>query len=556
MQGIESIRCQSCGCDYFKAKGKNVRFFWYIVGAVVGVLLALFMLGSALGCELCFECAEACDMTELAYCGRDCDQETDNCVANSCKGTQCGEKQEVGRCDEKWDCSHCGGYVEYTITLVLDENNETVLKVDQREQLISEVDYIEPRYIPGKGSTYYEFCGYFDKKGTKQYFDYTGSRVRSLKGSMKLYAQYKEKNLGEEYQLIFNTKKDPAYGSGNWFPAPANLPVIVGDYVSGMPEAPEIPGYTFKGWYNANGALVVSPSEINDWEFHLYDVEHAPENPNKAVVLDAVYVQNEYDVTFHYADNTIDTRKVEHGTILQSFWDEYNRSNHNDNYRFFGWADTNSDNIEDVLDPNKTIVVTESMHLYEVKRDWVTLYFYYDRFGENAFTYEKKFYEGETCVFSQLMYRDATECEDSNSMLTLNEKVQDAGLHPGYLFKDGWCIGRTSSYTEEYVEVSPYQCTFYADLEETSYTIKYMVDLYGNDDFKNMNQYAQQQGMVTNYKYGEANKVVLWNCQAYLDAGLIFEGWYVQGEDQNTIYKTTLNIDRYGDVVLVAVYRR
>ena len=63
MQGIESIRCQSCGCDYFKAKGKNVRFFWYIVGAVVGVLLALFMLGSALGCELCFECAEACDMT-------------------------------------------------------------------------------------------------------------------------------------------------------------------------------------------------------------------------------------------------------------------------------------------------------------------------------------------------------------------------------------------------------------------------------------------------------------------------------------------------------------
>lgn len=544
MENIGSMHCQTYGCDYFKAKGKNLRFVWPIVLAVVGVLLLFFLLGSALGCEACFECAEACGMEELEDCGRDCDEQTDACF--TCEGVTCGERVGCFSCHGKWDCSTCGGKVIYTLTIVLDENNEESYSYEADD--LKELEYLSPQYIPGQGPTYYKFLGYFDKKG-KQYFDDTGARLRAVKGSMTLYADYEEKNFGETYQLEFNTQKTPEYGYGEWFPAPDGIPVVVGDYVSGMPGAPDVPGYTFKGWYNANGQRVVGPNEINEWEFHLYSVEHSPENPDKVVVLDAIYVQNEYEVTFHYTNGSTAKETVTYGTTLQSIWGEYDRSNNSEYYKFFGWADEATTDVENVLDPNKEIVITADMHLYEVSRDWVTLYFYYDKEGMNALTYEKKFYEGQTCVFSELKYRDATE-GDFSSPLTLNEWVKDASLHPGYIFNEAWSVGRASSNTQDVVEVSSYKCSFYASLTQTTYTIKYMVDV-GDGFAKDMTKYAQNQGMVTNYKYGEAHTVALWNCQDYLYSGLSFGGWYIQGDSQYNVYYT-LDERQYGDIVLVA----
>lgn len=546
MQGIESIRCQSCGCDYFKAKGKNVRFFWYIVGAVVGVLLALFMLGSALGCELCFECAEACDMTELAYCGRDCDQETDGCVANSCKGTQCGDKQEVGRCDEKWDCEHCSGYIVYKVTIVLDENNEKVYEYDQREYKIDEISYFPPEYVPGKGSDYYQFMGYYNKSGKTMYVDAEGNVVRKLKGSTTLYAKYEEKGLGQEYTLVFSTEKETG---GNWFETPANIPVIVGDKVYGMPEAPDIDGYTFLGWYNDHGDRVVGPND-DMWTFHLYLMNHSPENENTQVQLHAKYDLNKYTVTFNYDDGSKEYREVYHDTNLNDFIHEMDRSNGELNYKFFGWSTDPNAGPEDRMDYN--FPITGDIVLYEIRKDYITLTFNVQGnivLGGNTeyvdtLTYTT--YEGQQIVFSNLEYIYQSELiyDPNNEQVgnNVNTVLQSIHAKPGYSF-DGWAINSSNGIRTDSVTVSKTNSkTFYAKWKLENYDIVYK-NASGRD-------ISVSFGTRIKYTYGES--FYLMDGADYFNDPT-FLGWYIEGTDVHN-YFTYIDSTVYGDLILRPVF--
>lgn len=552
MQSVGNIRCQSCGCDYFKAKGKNVRFFWYIVGAVVGVLLLLFMIGSAMGCDLCIECAEACDMDELADCGRDCDEETDACVAANCQGTTCGEKQGCGRCEGKWDCSSCSGYTEYTITLVLDENNQVEIKVDQREQNISEMEYIPPEYIPGQGPTYYEFLGYYSKNGKTVYVDSEGNVVRKLKGSTTLYARYEEKGLGEEYTLIFNTEKQDG---GNWFDTPANIPVIVGDTVVGMPEAPALDGYTFLGWYNDADERVVAPNQ-ESWEFHLYLMNHDPNSDIASVQLHAKYDLNKHKVTFHYDNGSTDTREVYYGSNLNEFINEMDRSDYNTSYMFFGWSTDANAGPNDAMDYN--VVISEDLHLYEIRKDYITLTFninaripndYYGGFVDlYALTYTT--YEDQTVIFNNLKlnYNNELIYDPDNQLggKNLMELLKSDHAKPGYAF-NGWAMNSSNGIPAgDSITVGKNNAnTFYSKWKEKTYRIEYR-----NASGQDITSYITSSGGKTTYNFGE-NFSLMNGVDFFSDD--TFLGWYIEGTSMND-YFMLVESWRYGDLVLLPVF--
>lgn len=549
MQGIRNIRCQSCGCDYFKTKGKNVRFFWYIVGAVVGVLLLLFMLGSAMGCDLCIECAEACDMDELADCGRDCDEETDACVAANCQGTTCGEKQGFGRCEEKWDCSSCGGYIEYTVTIVLDEYNETSFTVDQREQSISEIEYIQPQYIPGQGPTYYEFLGYYSKNFKTMYVDSEGNVVRKLKGSTTLYARYEEKALGEEYTLVFNTEKEDG---GYWFDTPANIPVIVGDIVNDMPEAPYLDGFTFLGWYNDDGEMVVSPNQ-DSWEFHLYLMNHDPNNDFTSVQLHAKYDLNKHRVTFHYDDGSTDVREVYYDTNLNEFVYEMDRSNGNTNYMFFGWStDANAEPV-DKMDYN--LPITEDIDLYEIRKDYITLTFHInarisDDYGGFIDLYSLTYttYEDQAVEFAYLeldsQYNLIYDPNNQVECRKLIDSLNSDDAKPGFEF-NSWAInsanGINAGSSVTVGKKNPKE--FYTKWKEKTYSIMYM-----SEDEVDITSYAQALGALTTYNYGSSG--MLWDYGTWIQNSN-FLGWRIKGKDAEGTYHRYLSGDLYGDLILI-----
>ncbi len=552
MENVENIRCHTYGCDYFKSKGKNLRFVWPYIIAVIGVFLLLFMIGSALGCEACFECAEACDMDELAECGRDCDEQTDDCF--TCEGVTCGDREGCFACEGKWDCSECGGTVYYNLTIVLDENNQSTRKLEKED--LADLDYLAPEYLYGKGETYYKFLGYYDKNG-KQYFGEDGERLRSVTGNMTLYAEYEERNVGEEYELLFSTVKPDEFGGGLWFNTPDSTTVIVGDSVSGMPYVPDVPGFTFKGWYNLNDKQVVSPSNMDDWIFHLYTVEYSPEEENREIVLYAKYEENRYTVTFQYANGQTDTYEAKYGEILQDILDDYDRSENSYNYKFFGWKkDSKPLNVDDVTNMTTPIEIVSDMTLYENSKDWVTLYFYSDKDGTQAITYEKKFYEGQECRFSGLMYRDSVEGEYSGSTQTLNDYIlTNDELHKGYNFEELWSTSNhAASQGMDSAKVSASKNTFYAKLSIATYTIQYKMDTAGGTEWEDMNIYIDADDFKKSYQYGDAD-IKLWDeYTLWLDDGVYFQNWYYLDKygNQVDIYGTTLPTDVYGDLVLYA----
>ena len=520
MAGIENEQCKSCSCDYFQAKGKNIRYALEYVAAVIGIMLILFMFGSCLGCEACFDCAAACDSncgTDLEECGRDCDDETDDWF--QCEGITCGDKQGCFSCHGKWDCSTCSGRTVYTIKLVLSEND---LRVDEiAKEDMEFVSSFPVLYPDNKPSTYYEFKGYFSKKsGGTLYVDSQGNLVKSITKSVTLYAQYKEINEGETYVLQFNTEK--ADGTGNYFETPTPLEVVVGGPVIGMPIAPDLEGLNFLGWYTSTGVLVARQDE--DWDFHLSTFGILPNDP-KYVQVYAWYEVQTFAVRFHYDNGQTSTETVEYGTYLNSVWYSYDQSQNNTLYYFDGWA----------LEPNASLgkgingdfAIINDIDLYEIRRDYVT--FTFDT-GREQFNITLQ--EGNVYSYSELTIPGGTN---------LNDYVKTLGYNPGYDFT-GWAVGSAAGVALPTLEVKTnMSTTIVAKWKWATYTIKYYI--YGEDYTTD----ANVDRAITSYHYGESPE--LWD---YSTRSTRFVGWYLESNPSRVF--TELPNDLYGNIILHAKF--
>ena len=518
---MENGQCKSCGCDYFQAKGKNIRYALEYIAAVIGILLMFFMFGSCLGCEACFECAAACDSncgTDLEECGRDCDDETDGWF--QCEGITCGDKQGCFSCHGKWDCSTCSGTTVYTIKLVLGENDLRVDEIPKEDmQFISSFPVLYPDNM---SSTYYEFKGYFSKKsGGTPYVDAQGNLIKSITKSVTLYAQYKEKNEGETYSLQFNTEKPD--GTGNYFATPTPLEVVVGGPVLGMPDAPDLEGLNFLGWYTGNGVLAARQGE--DWDFHLSTFEHLPNDP-RFVMLYARYEVQTFDIRFHYDGGTTETETVEYGTYLNSVWNRFDMSQGNSLYYFDGWA----------LEPNASLgegingdfEIMNDIDLYEIRRDYVT--FTFDTGREQ---FEITLQEGNTYSYSELTMPSGGG--------NLNEYVKMLGYNPGYEFT-GWSIGSTTGVALPTLEVKTnMSTTIMAKWKWATYSITYYVS---GDDYTTD---ANSDRATTSYHYGDTS--MLWD---YSTRSNRFVGWYLESDPGNVF--TSLPSGLYGDIILHAKF--
>lgn len=522
MADLENGQCCSQGCDYFQAKGKNLRWFYEYVAAIIGIMLILFGLGSCLGCEACFDCAAVCDENYgcgLEECGRECDEISDQVF--HCDGVNCGDKRGVFSCDGKWDCSTCSGYTVYTIKVVLNEDEQKYYEAEPED--LEEMRGIEVMYPDDKPSDYYTFKGYYTKKsGGTQYVDAQGNFVKTISKSITLYAQYDEINEGEQYTLHFD-------GNGHWLNNPPSIDVVIGEEVWGMPEVPELEGMTFQGWYTdkqGQGTLVAKPGE--DWTFHLVPFNHKPEDWPRAVMLYAHYTVDTFNVRFHYDNGETETETVNYGTLLDSIMGDKDKSVNNTEYYFGGWSQFPNPALTDALDGS--IAIMEDYDLYEIRRDWITITF---NLGRESIPIKLK--EGDTHQIADL--------EIPGSSQKLIDYVQEVGCNPGYAF-DSWRLGSTSG-TATYQIIVAFNMTktIYAKWVSVQYRIEYWVrgDNYSPE--------AQMDGGATLYNYGA--RVTLWDFGRWASVSN-FKGWYVEGNPDEVFM--TLPTDLYGDLKLIAKF--
>ncbi len=552
MENVENIRCHTYGCDYFKQKGKNVRFFWSIVIAVVAVLLVLFLIGSSIGCEACFQCAAVCDQNcslGLEDCGRECDQTTDSCVAND--GVTCGNRQGCFACDGKWDCSKCNGIVYHTITVYTQDGKKIETKQYTADELkgIRKIGDTNPE---NKDTTYFEFLGYYTKKtGGKAWTDANGNVYGEFTKDISLYARYKEKEgAASPYKLTFDTS---AYTAGAW--ESFTRTTTVGSTVT-IPSARQWNGYTFKGWFKSGQSTPVIGPDQTSFTFHLYSFGIDPQSTWSDITLTARYEENDYTVTFHYGDGTTDTlQNLKYNDVLQDNWySYYDRSNSNIDYVFKGWSLTKPASIRDdveTINPTGQYKITKDIDIYEVRRDWLTLRFYYNNGTDGYVECKNQFYEGQSCTFADVLINGTP----------LNTYMTNAWINPAKEFANRWSVLDANASAQTSISFLDKSVTsFYAKWGNTRYyTISY-------EDGKGLtNNIAYMKGAAQQYAYNQSMPV--WDYKAnWGGSESTFIGWKVrletgeyvtEGPDSTEVLLvpgSNYTFAWYGNITLVAVF--
>ena len=461
MASMEHGQCKSCACDYFQAKGRNIRRFWEYVGAIIGIMLVLYLFGSCFGCSACFECAAACDQNcgcELEDCGREfydqvgcgscnneasdcstckqeCGEVCDDCVRN--EGVNCGNTENCGACVGFGDCSGCKGYKVYRVTIVVGDKEYEEKLYDKSEKL--------PIYYPdGAGEEYFEFEGYWtdeDREDGDRYVTAEGEYVADLqaKDGLTLYGHYKEKNFGDKYTLRFSGAKLPA---GLSFSTPAPIEVAVGSPITDFPDPQEIDGYDFKGWYTANERCVTNAEGYyKSSAFHLYDVGVNPnDQETTSIMLFAKYEKCKYSVQLiEMLDGSInrtDTVLVEYGEYLSvnSITSKLAEFMGNGSaYKCLGLSWESNPDIHDetkffTMDKLNTEMVDDTVKIYVINRSMLTVKLYYDVSGKQPVEYRA--YNGERVVFADMI-------DMNNGNRKVGDLVAEDSFNPGKRFI-GW----------------------------------------------------------------------------------------------------------------------
>lgn len=560
MASMENEQCKSCACDYFQAKGRNIRRFWEYVGVVIGVMLILYLFGSCFGCSACFECAAACDSScgcELESCGREfyeevgcgscsnsdsecssckqsCAEDCDNCVRSD--GVNCGNTENCGACAGFGDCSACKGYKVYRVTIVVGDKEYEVKLYDKSEKL--------PIYYPdGAGAEYFEFLGYWTKEeqGGKRYVTSEGEYVAGLeaKDGLTLYPDYQELGVDQSYSFAFDTAEVPADPS---FVAPSPITVTVGSAVEGFPEPQEIDGYNFKGWYTYDNICVTDEDGYYKSDlFHLYDVGVLPNDITSTIVLFAKYEKQSYPIQLVEVRDGIafrtETVNVEYGEYLRAHVENTLNTllNDGETYRYLGLSREVNPDITDStkvfdLSALDSVVVEEAQTLYVIKRTVAVITIHY---GVNLEDVRYSSYYGETVNLNNI--------QDLNQgMKKVGELVEREGFNPGYKFT-GWCQTQNASpYADSYTEITigkGVRLDYYARWEITTYTITYRSasgGFIGSDTY----QYQTNKQLMT-----------LSN-----DGSKVFAGWCYLEDLSDTPMTSIPAGSRYGDLVLYAKY--
>lgn len=364
--------------DVFKTAKSNIRhFIEVIIGIAIGIGLltilcssllgAVSCLGGCLGCEACIETAACAD-----ECGSDCldcdfeGQTIQNVMeANervSCEGVDCFGREGCFSCGGCGDCSSCKGVKYYTI--------KTNVNGEVHSKRMTDSDISEGSYFGTSSlmdSNYFSFLGYFDKaEGGTQYVDSSGYIVKSLKDNMTLYPQYREYGLGEVYEFKFDLS---AAGDASEH----RIALRVGETISGFPTAPEVEGYTFKGWYAYVGgswSLMLGASEgnPNGKEFHLYNFHNIYNAYGKSFDVRPQYNANTYVITFDWAGTTY-TEEAKHNDTFGSVASKMQSRIPSEKYKeIYGWgALRDSDPTDRLLDNTK---ITKSMTVYAIGKEY------------------------------------------------------------------------------------------------------------------------------------------------------------------------------------------
>ena len=537
--------CPHSGAFGYRAPKKGRNLSWFVelaLGALVlfGIFAGIVMIGGCLGCEVCFECAAACDEEMgcgLEECARDCNAQSDDCV--SCEGVDCFGREGCFACDGKWDCSECSGEVYYKVELISGEVT-TPLKFKGGTNRVTVHAYNDDR-----PQNYFTFKGYFDKKvGGTKYIDEAGNVIKKITKDIKLYAQYTEVNENDEYNLVFHTEN--TVDGGYYFQLDAmsaETVVNVGYDTASFPEYAELEGYVFKGWYTdeeGRGKLIWGP-ETTSYTVHLSDFGKHPLDQDKILHVYAYYTYLTYEVKFNYANGNSRTEQVRAGTTFAEL--KQLVGNSGEEYKYFGWSYYPNANENNVITDETTI--TGALEVYEVARLYYTIKFYYkqtDYYGWQV--YEVKLYEGQKFTFE----------EDST---ILNIKT-NAGVYKGFTFAR-WTTdesGMSASKTEITYMSAQVAKTYYAQYDEATYNISYIIPAKYAGMAIDMTNDAKIAGANTQYKYSPNTSVALWRCD---DIFGTFIGWCEDPDGYGTIYSLSdgcqLWAGAYGHKILYAVFR-
>ena len=526
LQNVNAINCPNYTAVNEQTALNNVKKFYLILAGVIAILLFLFLFGSCLGCEACFACAEACDSScdcGMEECGRECDEESDDCVA--CDGIVCGNREGCFSCSEKYDCSTCGGVIFYGIELRLND-------VESRSIRLHEGDTsIEVMYPNSMDSTYFDFLGYFDKRG-RLYVDSEGNFVKSIKHGLTLYAKYEEKCLGDEFTIYFDyqvSQETPQNQRPNLSSPPSRMVVEVGGGLS-LPDHDYPEGFKFLGWFTQDGRLISNDEKPYE-EFHLYDFGITPGTSNKVIRLYGRYALEEYEITYYYTDNSCDRVTVKHGAYFYDVENLLQSATDRNGYQFICWSSTPNEN--DRVDSQ--LKITEDITIFGIFKKIIKINFH----SNNGITYVSEYLIGD----------EVDLLNDINAL----KIIEDPSVNPGYKFNGWYLVQYPTSWEqpETYIEeLYDMNYDFYAQWSIATYTISYKVYDSANGRWRDVATNSNCE-----YQYGVG--MALYNSMEYYEEinGAEFIGWCLN-EDLSDTPITSLNDGHryYGNITLYAKF--
>ena len=528
--------CPHSGAFGYRAPKKGRNLSWFVelaLGALVlfGIFAGIVMIGGCLGCEVCFECAAACDEEMgcgLEECARDCNAQSDDCV--SCEGVDCFGREGCFACDGKWDCSECSGEVYYKVELISGEVT-TPLKFKGGTNRVTVHAYNDDR-----PQNYFTFKGYFDKKvGGTKYIDEAGNVIKKITKDIKLYAQYEEENQGEDYLIHFITTNTET--GSEYFPAPEATTFYVGEPTDNFPAYEDLTDFVFKGWYaqpNGQGKLIYGPEDYEAQEefvLHLSDFGKNPNDNSHVLKVYAYYTNLEYKVKFHYANGEEQTKTVNSGTTFGSI--AANMGNSGSAYTFFGWS-YNPNEWETTATISSDFKIEDNLDVYELVRKNFTFVFHYKQTSSSGTVQNKEIkitkYEGQTFNF-----------EEDESLLNIKNSES---LYKGYKFL-AWKNEYNETKTNVYVSKTE-SLELTATYQEVSYSITYVMFMpNGSEKDITLSSSAE----YLSYKYGSG--LTLWTCPDM--SGKRFVGWCERADLSDTP-KTKLSNTAYGNKKLYAKF--
>ena len=486
-------------CHYVREKAKNVLPFWYAVAAILVVCLALYYVGSCLGCEACFECGA--------------------CVDDSCSDCLDCELEECGR--EAYKSGGCYDCQYDSVKLVYPGGQTYEMEVSQDKKSFGSYYWKN-----GYSETYWQAVGMYGEDGSV-FVDASGNLKKDLDKTDSLYVKYKEKDLGVSYTLYF----------GDDDLALEPMSVVVGDLIdySQVPERPAADGRVCVGW-QYNGNRLFSYDENNNAtgtysEFHLYNIGKAPGTADTSIELTPVWENITYTVNFSVKGQVIQTVSFNYGDALGTYANGLSSetlAQYGLNASFLYWSlDANGEDYTQITDSYE---VKKNITLYAVIEEYVGMRFYY-KDGTNA-------YEDKVATVGRT-FADFPIVEENRV--------------PGMEFT-GWYESEEDANLQRNPQTSVYSVTesktFYGGWKSVSYTIDYY-----NENSLSFNKITSE-----SYNYGET--VVLYGFKSGDEKpsdqpGYNFVGWQFGDPETGEPYGdllTQLPSNTYGNLKLVAKY--